>query len=214
MAILKNHEREYVENVFRLVENAVNLYFFRKQPENQAGRETHAILEEIASISPMIKLTVFDIEKDKSEVDKYKIDKDPAIVVEGEKDCGIRFYGVPSGYLVSSLIEDVVQISKNDSELANDTKQKLSEVVNPLSLEVFVKPTSPYSPTLVNIAHRMALENDHISAHLVNVTDYPHLAMRFNIEDVPHTVVNGKESVAGALDEKDFTDKVLAVYRG
>jgi thioredoxin-like negative regulator of GroEL len=59
----------------------------------------------------------------------------------------------------------------------------------------------------------MAIENDNISAHMVNIDNYPHLAMRFNIEDVPHTVVNGKESVSGALDEKDFTDKVLAVYR-
>jgi glutaredoxin-like protein len=213
LAILKNHEREYVENVFRMVENEVKIAFFTRQPENQAGRETHAILEEIASISDMIKLTVYDIDKDKDITEDYKIDKDPAIVVEGVKDFGIRFYGVPSGYLVSSLIEDVVQISKNDSELSNDTKQKLDEVVHPLSLEVFVKPTSPYSPSLVNIAHRMALENENISAHLVNIVDYPHLAMRFNIEDVPHTVVNGKESVEGALDEKDFTDKILAVYR-
>jgi glutaredoxin-like protein len=202
-----------VENVFRLVENEVNLAFFTRQPENQAGIETHAILEEIASISNMIKLTVYDIDKDKNKAEDYNIDKDPAIVIEGVKDFGIRFYGVPSGYLVSSLIEDVVQISKNDSELTNETKEKLGEVVHPLNLEVFVKPTSPYSPSLVNIAHRMALENENISAHLVNITNYPHLAMRFNIEDVPHTVVNGKESVEGALDEKDFTDKILAVYR-
>ena len=213
MAILKNHERDYVENVFRLVENEVKISFFTKHPENQAGRETQAILEEIASISEMIKLTVYDIDEDKSKVDHYNVDKDPALVVEGEKDFGIRIYGVPSGYLVSSLIEDVVQISKNESELTNDTRRKLGEVVNPLSLEVFVNPASPYSPSLVNIAHRMALENDNISAHMVNIENYPHLAMRFNIEDVPHTVVNGKESVSGALDEKDFTDKVLAVYR-
>ena len=214
MVILKNHEREYVENVFRLLENEVRLTFFTQQPENQASRETLEILEEISSISDMIKFTVYDFDKDKTEVEKYKIDKTPAIVVEGIKDFGIRIYGVPSGYLVSSLIEDVVQTSKNESELLNETKEKLNEIVHPVNLEVFVKPDSPYSPTLVNIAHRMAIENDHISAHLVNITDYPHLAMRFNIEDVPHTVVNGKDSVQGALDERDYTDKILAVYRG
>ena len=86
MAILKSHEREYVENVFRLVENEVILSFFTKQPENQAGRETQEILDEIASISDMIKFKVYDFEKDKTEVEKYKIDKIPAIVVEGIKD--------------------------------------------------------------------------------------------------------------------------------
>jgi glutaredoxin-like protein len=189
------------------------LSFFSKQPENHAERETLTILEEISSISEMIKLKIYDFEKDKDDVKKFQIDKVPAIVIEGDKDFGIRFYGVPSGYLVSSLIEDVVQISKNDSDLSEETKQKINEVVNPLNLEVFVKPTSPYSATLVNIAHRMAMESEHISAHLVNVENYPHLAMRFNIQDVPHTVVNGKESVEGALDEQDFTDKILSVYR-
>lgn len=213
MSILKNHEREYVENVFRLVANQVTLSFFGKEPENHAERETLTILEEISSISDMINLKVYDFKKDKAEVKKFQIDKVPAVVVEGDKDFGIRFYGVPSGFLVSSLIEDVVQISKNDSELSSTTKQKLNEVTHALNLEVFVKPTSPYSPSLANIAHRMAMESEHISAHMVNIENYPHLAMRFNIEDVPHTVVNGKESIEGALDEQDFTDKILNVYR-
>lgn len=213
MAILKNHEREYVENVFKLVDNEVNIAFFSEIPENQASRETREILEEISSISDKIKLTVYDFEKDNKVVEQYQIDKTPGIVVEGEEDFGIRIYGVPSGYLVSSLIEDVVQISKNKSELMDETKQKLSGVATPLTLDVYVNATSPYSPSLVNIAHRMALENNHISAHLINISNYPHLAMRYNIKDVPHTIVNGKDSVEGALDEKDFTDKILEAYK-
>ena len=214
MAILKSHEREYVDNVFKFVNNDVKIAFFTEQPEKQSGRETHEILKEISSISDKIKLTVYDFDKDQTAVQDYKIDKTPAIVVEGKADYGIRIFGVPSGYLVSSLIEDIVQISKSESELTDDTKKKLTEVVKPLKIEVFVNPTSPYSPSLANIAHRMALENEHISAHLVNLVDYPHLGMRFNIEDVPHSVVNGKVSVKGALDERDFTDKVLEAYRG
>jgi len=213
LAILKAHEREYVENVFRMVDNNVKISFFCEIPENQACRETRDILEEICAISEKINLTVYDIDQDKNAVEHYEIDKTPGIVIEGNQDFGIRIYGVPSGYLVSSLIEDVVQISKSESELKDETRDKLKEVDKPLTLEVYVNSTSPYSPSLVNIAHRMALENDHISAHLINISNFPHLAMRYHIEDVPHTIVNGKESVKGALDEKDFTDKVLEVYR-
>jgi glutaredoxin-like protein len=214
LAILKAHEREYVENVFRLVDNSVKIAFFSEMPENQASRETREIIEEISSISEKINLTVYDFETDKKAVEQYEIDKTPGIVVEGKQDFGIRIYGVPSGYLVSSLIEDVVQISKSESELKDETREKLKEVDKPLILEVYVNQTSPYSPSLVNIAHRMALENDHISAHMINISNFPHLAMRYHIEDVPHTIVNGKESVKGALDEKDFTEKILAAYRG
>ena len=114
---------------------------------------------------------------------------------------------------MSSLIEDVIQISKNESALTDETKERLREVVKPLCLEVFVRSTSPYSASLVNLAHRMALEHDMITAHMVNISDFPHLAMKFNIEDVPHTVVNGKIPIEGALNEKDFTDRILEAYR-
>jgi glutaredoxin-like protein len=213
LAILKNHEREYVENVFKFLKEKVRISFFSQKPENQAGRETLDILKEISSISDKIHLTIYDLKENTSEAESYSIDKTPAIVVEGKKDYGIRFFGVPSGYLISSLIEGVVQLSKNESDLTDETKRKLSEVVNPIRLEVFVKADSPYSPTLANIAHRMALENEHISAHLINISDFPHLAMRYNIEDIPHTVVNGNISVEGALNEKDFTDKIIEAYR-
>jgi glutaredoxin-like protein len=213
LTILKSHEREYVENVFRFVKENVKIVFFAPKPENQAGRETLDILNEISSISDKIYLTVYDFEKDKPKAEVYQIDKTPAIVVEGRKDYGIRFFGVPSGYLISALIEDIVQISKNESELTDATKQKLREVVNPMSLEVFVKSSSPYSPSLVNISHRIAMENENITAHLINISDYPHLSMRYNIENVPHTVVNGRISLEGALNEKDFADKILEAYR-
>jgi len=213
VAILKRHEREYVENVFKFLKEKVKISFFSQKPENQAGRETLDILNEISSISDKLYLTVYDFEENRSKAEGYHIDKTPAIVAEGIKDYGIRFFGVPSGYLVSSLIEGVVQVSKGESELTDETKQKLSEVVKPLRLDVFVKSDSPYSPTLANIAHRMALENENISAHMINISDFPHLAMRFNIENVPHTVVNGNIPVEGALNEKDFTNKILEAYR-
>jgi glutaredoxin-like protein len=213
VAILKSHERAYVENVFKFVKEDVKILFFTQNPERQADRETREILNELSSITDKITVKEYDVKEDKPEVDGYHIDKAPAIVIEGKRDYGIRFFGVPSGFLVSSLIEDVIQISKNESALTDETKERLREVVKPLCLEVFVRSTSPYSASLVNLAHRMALEHDEISAHMVNISDFPHLAMRYNIEDVPHTVVNGRIPVEGALNEKDFTDKILAAYR-
>jgi hypothetical protein len=42
-------------------------------------------------------LTVYDFQTYKEVVKKYNIDKIPATVIRGEKDYGIRYYGIPSG---------------------------------------------------------------------------------------------------------------------
>ena len=36
--------------------------------------------------------------------------------------------------------------------------------------------------------------------------------MRYNITDVPITIVNLKTPIEGALDEKDYIEKIVQVY--
>jgi len=212
VTILKPSEQDYVRKVFKLLAEDVIVTFFSQQPESHAGRETRQILEELAGMSDNVKLRAYLFDEHKQEAASFGIDKLPATIIETKKDYGIRFFGIPSGYLVSSLIEDIVQVSKGVSELSEDTKAKLTEIDTPLNLQVFVSATSPYCPALVNIAHRMAIENDQISAHMIDIKEFPHLAMRYHVSDVPFTVVNNKISVEGALDEKDYVDRVLQAF--
>ena len=58
----------------------------------------------------------------------------------------------------------------------------------------------------------MAIENDQITAHMIDVKEYPHQSLRYNIIDEPFTIVNDKISLEGALDEDDFVDKVVNAY--
>jgi len=213
LTILKDYERTYIKSVFGLVKNNVYISFFTQTHESQSGREARKILEEISSISDKIHLNLYDFDKDSEAVDKYKIDKLPATIIEGSKDFGIRYFGVPGGYLVSSLVEDVIQISKGESDLSVESRKKLEKITRPLHLMIFVTPTSPYSPALANIAHRLSIENDNISADVIDITAFPHLAMRYQVVDVPFTVVNNKIAIEGAPDENDFVNRILEAIR-
>jgi len=212
VTILKPSEQEYVRKVFKLLAEEVKISFFSQEPESHAGRETRQILEELAGMSDRVELRSYLFDEHKPEAAAFSIDKLPATVIEAKKDYGIRFFGIPAGYLVSSLIEDIVQVSKGVSELSEDSKEKLTQINSALNLQVFVSATSPYCPALVNIAHRMAIENDQISAHMIDIKEFPHLAMRYHVSDVPFTVVNNKISVEGPLDEKDYVDRVVQAF--
>ncbi len=76
---------------------------------------------------------------------------------EQPKDYGIRYYGIPSGYEFSSLIEDIKLIASGESGLSAQTKQWVADLQDPVHLQVFVTPTCPYCPQAVILAHECGL---------------------------------------------------------
>jgi len=105
--------------------------------------ETRALVEEIAALAPAGKLTVDvkDFVTDTAAVETYKVDKIPAIAIVGAKDYGIRFYGIPAGYEFSSLMDDIVTVSKGESGLAPATQAAVARISQPVHIQVFSTPT-------------------------------------------------------------------------
>lgn len=65
----------------------------------------------------------------------------------------------------------------------------------------------------MRLAQQLAVESDLISADLVEVTEFPHLAQRYHVRAVPRTVVNDTSSIEGALPESEFVKAVVAAAR-
>jgi len=65
----------------------------------------------------------------------------------------------------------------------------------------------------VRLAQQLALESDLITADLVEVTEFPHLAQRYQVRAVPRTLVNETASIEGALPESEFVKAVVAAAR-
>jgi alkyl hydroperoxide reductase subunit AhpF len=62
-------------------------------------------------------------------------------VIVGEKDYGIRFYGIPSGYEFSSLIEGIVAVGGRQPNLSKKTLSEIQGLNQPVHIQVFVTPT-------------------------------------------------------------------------
>jgi len=114
---------------------------FTQPLECQFCAETRQLVEEVATLSGKIELEVYKFAIDKEKVEEYGVDKIPAIAVMGEKDHGVRYYGIPSGYEFSSLIEDIIDVSKGEVELLPATREALAGITEPLHFQVFVTPT-------------------------------------------------------------------------
>jgi glutaredoxin-like protein len=175
-------------------------------------------VEQVAGLSGgKVKAEVYDFERDKARVDALKIDKIPAIAVLGADgdDRGIRFFGIPAGYEFASLLESLELVARRDSGLAPATRQRLAGLSSPLHLQVFVTPTCPYCPRAVLTAFRFAMESPHVTASMVEATEFPHLANRYQVSGVPHTVIGESlQPMVGAYPEAAALEMVIAAAGG
>ena len=58
-------------------------------------------------------------------------------------------------------------------------------------------------------AHKLAIESEHITADMVEATEFPQLAIKYDVRGVPRIVVNEETQFEGALPEQLFVDEVL-----
>jgi glutaredoxin-like protein len=205
MGVLTEQHRTKIRAELRqALINPVVLTVFTQEFECSYCKETRELIQELASLSDKIKIQVFDLMNDKERAIEYEIDKVPAIVIEGSKSTRAKFYGVPAGYEFTTLLRDIVQLSRGETELSPATKKILSAVSHPVHIQVFVTPTCPYCPRMVSLAHQFAMENQNIKAEMVEVNEFPQLAIKYNVMGVPKTVINESVEVLGMQPEEEF----------
>jgi glutaredoxin-like protein len=212
MALLSEQDQKHLRSEFAKLEYPVDLVVFTQEFECQYCRETRAILEEVAGLSDSISLKICDFEEDEALAEQYNIDKIPATVITSggadAQDYGIRYYGIPSGYEFSSLVADISMVGQKSSGLSEETKAWLAELTEPVHLQVFVTPTCPYCPQAVVLAHQMAMESAHVTADMVEATEFPHLSMKYGVMGVPRTVINDDVHMEGAAPEPMLVAKM------
>ncbi|MEO0074280.1 MAG: thioredoxin family protein, partial [candidate division WOR-3 bacterium] len=133
----------------------------------------------------------------------------PCLVVAGEKDYGIRFYGVPAGFEFTTLLNTIQLVGRRESGLRPETRQRLAELKEPLDISVFVTLTCPYCPMMAHLAHRFAFESDKVTASVIDAGEFPVLANLHNVTSVPKTVVNRQHHFEGAMPEERFLSELL-----
>lgn len=215
MALISAKDAEHLRREFaeQLVD-PVKLVVFTQPFECQFCTETRQIVEEVAALSDKIAYEVRDFIDDGKVAEKYNIDKIPAIVLlrsedGGERDYGIRFYGIPSGYEFTTVIEDIVAVSRGESGLQPRSKATLAAIKEPVHMQVFITPTCPYCPQAVHLSHQFAMENDLIQADMVEAIEFPELANKYAVYGVPRTVINETVHQEGAVPEPLMLAKLL-----
>jgi glutaredoxin-like protein len=205
MALLQEADRKVLEEKFAELTSPVKMIVFTQEMECQYCKETRQLAEEVAELSDMITLEVYDFMAHQEIAEQYNVDKIPATIImtggDAPKDFGIRFFGIPSGYEFASVIEDIMMVGEGETGLSAEMKSWVAELDAPIHLQVFVTPTCPYCPQAVLLGHKLAMESDMITADMVEAIEFPHLSNKYSVQGVPRTVINETVHMEGAAPE-------------
>ena len=215
MSLLPEDKKEAIRNEFKeKLEGPVKIVMFTQEMECRFCSDTRQIVQDMVTLNDKITTEIYDFIVNAEKAKELGIDKIPAIAVIGKKDYGVRIYGIPYGYEIQTLIEAIVNVSRGKTDLSDKTKEILADIKAPVHIQVFVTLTCPHCPSAAAIAHKLAVESDMIRADVIDATEFPQLAQKYNVIGVPKVVINEKVEFVGAFNEDLFAEHaVLGAYQ-
>lgn len=150
MALISPEDRQTLQTLFAQdLQDEVNITYFTQHdsvlivPGQECAycKDTRELLEELTGISDKLHLTVKDFVRDEQEAKNLGITHIPAFILQGHTKGTVRYFGIPAGYEFSTLVEDLIDVSKGTTDLSEKTREALATVDQDLHIQVFVTPT-------------------------------------------------------------------------
>ena len=217
-SLIQDQQKSQLKRTFRKdLKTEVEMRLFTQRPSliTVPGRdcrycaETQQMLEELAELSPKLHLDIVDIFSQPERAEYENILRLPALILESKGKGKLRFFGIPGGYQLSVIVEDIKTISRGVSPLSMATRKGLRSINQPVQIQVFVTPTDTACPPVARLAHALAIENTNITADIIETDEFPELAQQYGIRSVPLTIINELTQISGLVSEQEFVDKVL-----
>ena len=142
MALLTEEVAAQLREEFKELKNDVRLAVFSQALAEPISEEVRKMAVELGELDPRIKVEPYNFVLDQDKAESLAIRRIPALAVMGaEKDYGIRLYGLPTGYEFGTLIDAILDVSRGESLLSEETKAALLALEKPAHVQVFSTPT-------------------------------------------------------------------------
>ena len=142
MAIFRPEDEAQVRTLLDGLERPVELLVAHGPEETPlpGARDVDFAAETVRVVAGLAELSArvtYRLETEPPGFERY-----PAVAVLPEgRDFGVRYYGLPWGYELGSLIGAVVEAGRSESSLKADSLERLEALDRDLAIDVFVTPT-------------------------------------------------------------------------
>jgi hypothetical protein len=169
MTIIAEKDRETIREVLEteladrvellLVTRPRSPIYVPGREECQTCDETRELLEELVGLSGKLSLETHDLSAQPDAATTFNVSEVPAVLIRRRADAlengdrpeaeeapavpppNVRFLGLPAGYEFSTLLADIVDVSKGRTDLSGETRAAVRAIDQPVHIRVFVTPT-------------------------------------------------------------------------
>lgn len=172
-------------------------------------KQTQTMLQEIAGLSDLLSLRVHYFEDNPEEKTTFGVERVPGTVLRGPGKGFFKYYGIPGGTEFPAFIESIVDISRWEVLISEESVQKLQALENDVNVKVFVTPTCPYCPGMARASYMLGMASEKVHAEVIEINEFPELADKYKVEAVPLTVINDKTAIPGQIHESALVEQVV-----
>jgi len=168
--------------------------------EGEKSREMAVFLAHFVSLSPQLSLQTAAPGEDEALGRLLGAELLPATGVWNERGfCRAVFHGVPGGHELSSFLTCVLAAGGAAAPLDKPTLHDIAKIRRPAEVQICVSLGCQHCAKLVMAAQRIALENENVTAHMIDANLYPQIVAQYEIQRVPVVAAGGKVLAVGGM---------------
>jgi alkyl hydroperoxide reductase subunit F len=193
--ILDAEIKAQLAQYLQLMENDVLLKV--SAGSDQVSRDMLALVDELATMSPKIK------------VENASLERTPSFSVNriGE-DTGVTFAGVPLGHEFTSLVLALLQVSGRPPKVDQKVIEQIQNIKGEYHFESYVSLTCHNCPDVVQALNLMSVLNPCISHTMIDGAAFKDEAERKGIMAVPTVFLNGEPFGSGRMSLEEILAKM------
>ena len=130
-----------LEGRLKALSSPVRLVFFTQTFGCDICLPARQVADRIAALTDQVTIEEHNLVLDRDEVAEYGVEHAPALAVVGAKDAGMRYYGIPEGYELESLVDAIEIAGGSGPALSDDSLDALDMLERDVHLRIFVTPT-------------------------------------------------------------------------
>lgn len=165
--------------------------------EDKVSQDTLALVDELAKMSPKIK------------VEKAELERTPSFSINrpGE-DTGVIFAGLPLGHEFTSLVLALLQVSGRPPKVEQSIIDQIKNIRGEYRFETYVSLTCQNCPDVVQALNMMSVLNPGISHTMIEGSAYKDEVESKNILAVPAVYLNGEPFGNGRMTIHEILAKL------
>jgi len=216
--------KELIQNEMRKLKNKITLKLFtdfKTQKDGLKSRKclacnsTFYLLNTLAENSDG-KLEIEELSSEENEdiAEKYNVKRIPTILfLDANNREVIRYTAEPSGAELVPFIKSLQYFSGVSSFYKDAIISNLKKI-SKSNIDLFITHTCPYCPQVVPIVNFFAiLSKGKIKVNIIDINANQDIAMKYQIQGVPHTMINEKEHIYGMFTPQDLLEKLTKGQR-